>query len=182
MPHNNLVFSKYKEMVKYFVETGSYHGDGIQEALDSGFEKIISTEIFEDAFKICQERFKEDDRVKLIFGDSIHLLYDAIKDVNEPIMFWLDAHFSGASTGKGENPYPLLQELNQISKHQIKEHTILIDDLRLWNKGIPPGEGFPLVDFENDEIIKKILEINSEYKISYENGHVENDILVAKII
>lgn len=69
---------------------------------------------------------------------------------------------------------PVLQELEQIKKHPIKNHTILIDDVRL----------FGTIEFDYvtlDQIIDKVLEINPNYNISFVPGYVQNDILVAQI-
>lgn len=166
-------FAKYPNPV--FVETGSYRGDGIQSALDSGFEIIHSIEITDKYFRYCAERFDHliGSRVFLYRGDSAEMLYRVIRDINSPITFWLDGHWSGDDTGFGFDKYPLLLELDQIHRHHIKNHTILIDDVRLfdtqWNIG-------------TIELIKhKILTINPQYKFSFENGFVVNDVLVAEV-
>ena len=74
----------------------------------------------------------------------------------------------------GKTNSPILQELDQIKKHHIKSHTILIDDVRLFGT-----HEFDYVTL--DQIIDKILEINPSYKISFVPGYVNNDILVAQI-
>jgi site-specific recombinase XerD len=66
-----------------------------------------------------------------------------------------------------------MQELDAIKNHHIRTHTIIIDDLRCWTIAT---HGFDAVT-----IMNKILTINSVYKFIYSNGHVENDILIAKI-
>jgi hypothetical protein len=37
------------------------------------------------------------------------------------------------------------------------------------------------IGFGKNKIIEKIVEINGDYKLIYENGYVNSDILVAKI-
>lgn len=68
-----------------------------------------------------------------------------------------------------------MQELQQINNHHIKTHTIIIDDMRCW-KDINPIHGFT-----TDDIIKKLYEINQNYKITYIDGCEQNDILICKI-
>jgi hypothetical protein len=55
-------------------------------------------------------------------------------------MFWLDAHYSSRDTAKGEVSVPLLDELQVIASHPIKDHVILIDDYRLFGWKNASGE------------------------------------------
>jgi hypothetical protein len=68
-----------------------------------------------------------------------------------------------------------MKELEIIKNHHIKEHTILIDDLREWSRD------FPAIGFNTEDIKAKILEINTNYIFSVADGHVAGDILVAEI-
>ncbi len=45
----------------------------------------------------------------------------------------MDAHYSGANTGKGELETPILSELEAILNSDVKGHVILIDDARCFN-------------------------------------------------
>ena len=111
------IFHKYKN--KYFVETGSYTGIGIQAAIDSGFENIISIELSEKYRDICIEKFKEFKNVKIVFGDSAFVLYKSIKDIDNSITFWLDGHHSCGDTALGEYWSSLMKELEQIGEHHV---------------------------------------------------------------
>jgi len=55
------VFAKYKN--PYFVETGSFVGDGIALALSLGYQKVYSIELSEKYFDYSEQRFKNDRRV-----------------------------------------------------------------------------------------------------------------------
>jgi hypothetical protein len=48
-------------------------------------------------------------------------------------LFWLDGHFCGGVSAHGDKGTPILEELNLILSHRVKEHVILIDDARLFN-------------------------------------------------
>lgn len=172
MTRNDL-FGKYVNPV--FVETGSYTGNGIQEALDANFSEIYSIELSEKYFNFCCKRFNKNKNIHIIRGDSSIVLYDLITGINENITFWLDGHCSEGDTAKGIYYTPLIQELEQIKKHHINTHTIIIDDMRLWK------EGDIKIGFGKNKIIETIMEINNNYQLFYENGYVNNDILVAKI-
>ena len=166
------VFAKYPN--KYFIESGSYRGDGICMALNTGFEVVYSIELSPFYYEHCLSRFGEHPQVGLFEGDSSIMLLEVLKNVDAPATFWLDGHYSGDNTACGSSYSPILAELDAIGQHQIKTHTILIDDIRLLG-----GLYFDFVSL--DTIIKKILEINPNYRISYEDGHIANDVLVAKV-
>ena len=82
------------------------------------------------------ERFKHNPNVNLYHGDSSIILYDVIKNINKRMLFWLDGHYSGHGTSQSNvtqlYEFPLIYEIQQIDKHHIKDHIILIDDLRCF--------------------------------------------------
>jgi hypothetical protein len=160
---------------QWFVETGTYAGDGVQAALDAGFPHVISMDVDEANYNRALERFKDDPRVELHLADSAIKLYDIIKNIKEPITFWLDAHWSGEGSPQGIVPIPLLYELSQIKKHPIPTHTILIDDMRCW-RGITH-----IRDFEEEHLLVMINSINGWYKIEYADGTESNDVLIAHV-
>jgi len=48
-------------------------------------------------------------------------------------LFWLDAHWSGGSTAKGELETPIMQEIECILAHPLSaRHVLLIDDARCF--------------------------------------------------
>lgn len=168
---------------RIFVETGSYQGNTIQLALDCGFEEVRSVELNESNYNRCVERFKNYTNVKLYFGESEVLFSEMIKDITEPITFWLDSHYSGCGdtyvTSKGRSFSSIVSELQTIKNHPIKNHTILIDDIR--DAGT---QNFDYVSLQ--ELIRLIKEINPKYDVSYATGSINhaifvNDILVARI-
>ena len=88
MKHN---FKPYMNPV--FIETGSYVGDGIKAALDAGFKQVISIELSVFYYEACKERFKDDPRVFLYFGDSLIILPEILNGISKRCTFWLDGHF-----------------------------------------------------------------------------------------
>jgi hypothetical protein len=168
------VLSKYKN--NYFFETGTYLGDSVELALKLGFDKVISIEIDADLQKTNFLKFEEEikqNRVSLIVGDTLLVMEELVENLDKKTTFWLDAHVDLGISGLKR--CPLYDEIRMISKSQIKDHTILIDDLRCFGGGLW-GEGIHL-----DEIKRLILEINEDYKFSLEDGHIPNDILVAYV-
>lgn len=168
MPYTN--FRNYPN--KFFVETGSYNGMGIRAALECGFETILSLEISSKYYMKCLKEFEKYPNVYIYYADSGTELYKIIKHIEYPITFWLDGHWSGEDTGIGIDKYPLLLELVQIKQHPIKTHTLIIDDVRLFNTEWKLGI---------DTIKKYILDINPDYKFHFEDGYQQNDVLVAQV-
>ena len=173
MPSKTENFKKH--MNEVFIETGSYLGDGISQALNAGFKKVISIELSDKYYQYCSDLFKQHLNVQIIKGDSYKMLPEIIKDIDVPITFWLDGHHSCGDTGLGDYWVPLIQELDVIKNHPIKTHTIMIDDMRCW---LEPNE---VHGFCTSDIINKLKEINSDYKLTYQDGSQENDILIAHI-
>lgn len=158
-----------------FFETGSYAGDGIQAAIDSGFKTIFSMEVNPLNVEECQVRFDGNLDVYIIKGDSCINLLDNIKGINSKITFWLDAHYSGEGSGKGIVKYPLLYELNQIRQHSRHDHTIIIDDIRRWR-------GFNRErDYDVSNVIDTIMAINPRYTIDFCDGTEKDDVLIAHL-
>jgi hypothetical protein len=173
-------FEKY--LNKYFVESGTNVGEGIDSALKAGFEKILSYEIYEPLYKEAKLKYANNSSVSLYNKSSLKM-WDEVQFINEPITFWLDGHWSGDGTGYDTDMlYPLLKELEIIRDHPIKTHTILIDDRRLMRKYIEPGEkDHDIIGISEAEIIEALYDINPSYEISYDWGYIEDDIIVAKI-
>ena len=157
-----------------FVETGTRTGDGVQTALNSGYSKIISIEIYEAHYQSSKNRFKHLPNVKIVKGDSGIILGEVISDINEPMTFWLDAHLKQAEDSEiGVKDYPIIEELSHIKNHPIKNHVILIDDIRCWNS---IDESLML-----DSVIEYIKTINPNYSIERLDGETPSDILLAII-
>ena len=117
--------------VKILIETGTFLGDTISACRES-FEKIISIEVDEKLSKKAKKKFSKFDNISILHGNSDILLPHVISNINSPCLFWLDAHYSGGITNKGESDTPILAEIKQILNHSIDSHIILIDDARCF--------------------------------------------------
>ena len=182
MPVTSEIFKAYKKDIKIFVETGSYVGDGIQAAVDAGFNSIYSIEFYDNRVGRCRARFKNVAYVKVIQGNSGEVLGELLSKINEPILFWLDAHYD-AYIPEPDNLTPLtetqpvLQELEAIKNHHIKTHTILVDDRRIFI-----GDSEVWHNTVESQIVDKLKEINSAYDISFiDSACFPKDIILAKI-
>jgi hypothetical protein len=167
------LFHKYSNGSEAFVETGTYKGEGIEEALKYNFKQLYSIELFQPLYDFCIEKFKNNSNIKIFFGDSSEILEDITKDIDYKITFWLDGHFSGDHTAKGKKVSPIIEELNQIHNHKRNDHVIMIDDLRYVRQGY--------YEMTIPQIINKLKQINQNYEIVFEHGVENDDILIAYI-
>jgi hypothetical protein len=119
-----------KYSVETFVETGTFRGEMVY-AQRKYFKKIISIELSTQLFDIARKRFKNYSNVEIINGDSAVSLGEIVIKLKTPAIFWLDGHYSGFETAKGDLETPIKKELESILKSDI-DHIILIDDARLF--------------------------------------------------
>lgn len=125
--------------IKTFVETGTLYGDGVDFALESGFERIISIEINKELVDCAREKYRNEPRVTILHGNSPDVLSELLPTIKEPILFWLDAHFPGCDANlasyKDEldaaKRVPLELELKCISSRNTKD-VIICDDLWIY--------------------------------------------------
>jgi len=158
------LLQNYKSDV--FFETGTYNGGGIQVALNVGFTRIYSCELDHYLFNVCWQKFEEVRNVSIFCGESSKIIREICKDINTKITFWLDAHQIGGGRSA------LLEELDAIAYHHIKDHNILIDDRNYFHTwGI-----------RENVVLDKLKIINPNYKITYEdNCRGKEAIMIATI-
>ena|SRR5687768_8843024 len=166
-PHNYKIsiISKYKKASGYklFIETGTYLGDMVYAQLNN-FSKIYSIELGEDLYRNAVQKFQQFPHVKILPGNSGKVLAELMKNIHEPAIFWLDGHYSGGITAKGEKECPIYEELDCIFNAGRFDHILLIDDARCFVGTVD----YPTVK----ELTGYILERNPAATID-----VENDIM-----
>ncbi len=146
-----------------FFETGTYLGD-MTQAVKGDFKHIYTVELSEQLYQQVQLRFQNDHHVTLIHGDSGKVIRENLKQIQEPCLFWLDAHYSGGITATGNKHAPIIEEINTILGHSIKNHVILIDDARMF----AGKNGYP----ELSELKEKVAMLRPEL-----NFAVKKDII-----
>ena len=144
-----------------FVETGSWMGQGIDAAIEIGFDKIYSIELSEKYWKICAEKFISHKNVVCLWGDSSIVLPNLIKRIDKKILFYLDAHYDGgdtATSGKGTGfgkGCVLEHEFQAIKNHHINDHVILVDDFRNIVNGV--------MGVSYSKLCNMVRDINKDY-------------------
>jgi hypothetical protein len=146
---------------RVLIETGTFKGDMIHAML-ADFDRLYSIELSHSLYLAAKERFKDCRTVFLFEGDSEKVLPQILNEINEPAVFWLDAHTSGGETARGRLDTPIEKELVDILNHPVKSHVILIDDAREF--GI--GKHYPM--------IKRLQKLTATM---YKQFEVNNDII-----
>lgn len=156
-----------------FIETGTYLGQTVDMILSfDKYKKIYTIELNGKLYSDAIIKYAEEKRVECLQGDSAERLTKIVKKLNKPATFWLDAHASGPLAGGKSGGSPVLDELDIIASSKIKDHTIIIDDCRLFG-----SEEWSYV--KKEDAVQKIMSINPDYKIHYLDGQIRNDVLWA---
>lgn len=58
-------------------------------------------------------------------------MYTLVKDLPEKTLFWLDGHYAGGITARGDKDCPVVEEVKAILSSET-EHVIIIDDARYF--------------------------------------------------
>jgi hypothetical protein len=115
--------------ISTLIETGTLYGDTIWRVRDD-FKRIVSIEIDPTLSANARRRFKEDKHIEFVVGDSGVMLQKVLESTSQRCLFWLDGHYSGENTGRGELDSPIVNEVKHIWAHSIPDHVILVDDAR----------------------------------------------------
>lgn len=111
-----------------FFETGTCWGNACEVARRS-FQQIYSIELSPEYHEFAASRFHGLENVHLYLGDSGQCIREILNSIpNVPTLFWLDAHWSGGDTAKGQTDPPTELEIDVI--HDLRpDSVILIDDM-----------------------------------------------------
>lgn len=171
LSNNGSDLLKFKKKISIFIETGTADGDGIQSALNAGFDEIYSIELSNSLYDNAKSRFSSNPNVHLINGSSEIELPKLLSTINKPFLLWLDAHASGGQyIGELMHNY-LPKELSAIKEFSdlFKSSVIMIDDMNYY--------------YSDKEFVSTIeglvKEIKPEGNISYYKSDItEHDTLI----
>ena len=148
--------------VRVLVETGTCLGEMARKC-SKHLKQIWTIELSETLAVEAARRLARRRNVRVLCGENSGLLPQILAGIREPVVFWLDAHYSGGVTAKGATECPLERELQIIAEHACQDHIILIDDVRLMGSGDYPSL---------DRVCELARRINPTYRID-----VRDDIL-----
>lgn len=174
------LFKRFKGNHKVFIETGLLNSCGVHSALQAGFDQIFSIEM--DKLIVDREgpQFASRPQVHIINDRSEKALGPLLQQFSEPVLLWLDAHtFWGGMGGgilmPGTNLHPLYEELEAVTQHPVKTHTILIDDVRCFSQ----------MGYNYDAVVAKLKTINPAYiiqRVNSEGNTYKDDVIAAVVL
>ena len=139
-----------RHSLRTLVETGTYRGDMV-EAMRREFDRVISIELSAPLAAAARERFRNAANVTIEQGDSGTVLPRILASLEGPALFWLDGHWSGGETARGERDTPVLAELEHLFADPRPGHVVLVDDARLFD-GIA---GYPTIENLKDLVRRR---------------------------
>lgn len=179
----NTEFNKHNLKPDIFLESGTFEGD-ISLLFSEKFNYVHSIEIHEQRCELLRERFKDRNNIALHEGDAEQLLPAILETIDEPVAFWLDAHYSGPDTGGDPNYIPIVEELQAIVDWGLP-CVILIDDVNKFgsthNQPDYPQTGYRAHTFDWTHISES--QLNNKFRDYFDSwyaGDLKRRVLIKK--
>jgi hypothetical protein len=153
-----------RKLRSVFVETGTFYGDMLA-ALSGDFERLYSIELHKGLARRAMRRFAGDPKVSIMQGDSSDLLKPLLCSLARPAVLWLDGHYSGILTARGETDTPIMREIDAVLRAGTPQDAVLIDDARLF--GTDPA--YPTVA----EVEQRVLEVRPNWTVRVDDDIVQ---------
>jgi hypothetical protein len=141
------VFKNYCIANSDWVETGTFLGSSTQY-FSKRSPHVYSIEPEIKLYEAACNRFKG--RNVTLFNDiSENVLPILLPTLSGNLNFWLDGHYSGGGTFKGNKDCPIKDELNAIAVNfdNFKKLSILIDDVRCFLSSSSEYSHYPSIDY-----------------------------------
>ena len=131
------LFSRYKKYSDILIETGTYTGDGVECAFNSGYTTVYSCDINPEYVSNAKEKFKNKNFIVELIPSEI-ALKKFLTEIDQRCVIFLDGHampYDINDPNKGFGPdtleenaltSPLIEELKIIKEHHIKENELRI--------------------------------------------------------
>lgn len=132
---DKIVEQEVKELVERFdlkcaIETGTKHGITTLW-LGANVKEVHTVELIEDVYRGAAKRCQHLKNIELYHDSSKHMLGELLPKVAEKqedcVLFYLDAHYAGNSTG-------LLDEISLIGEYLFDRGVLVIDDFAVPNR------------------------------------------------
>jgi len=122
---------------RLLIEAGTYLGNTAMRC--SGFfERVVTIELDDELHRRARRYLAGRRNVQCLHGDALRLLPSILEsaDVQAALIF-LDGHYSGGDTARGDFTEPACEEIAMLAGHRHKISGLVIDDFRCF--GRDPG-------------------------------------------
>jgi hypothetical protein len=169
----SLIRDSFKRMV--FIETGTYSGLTTQVAAEL-FHHVYTVELSDTMYTNLVVKFRNNPRIHVFHDDSPHFIRSIVPALKrEAVIFWLDAHYCGVGTARGESDTPVMYELHAIKETVMRDALILIDDIRCFGSSTEEKRFDSLAQYPTwHELCDALYAINPAYRC-----YLIGDILLA---
>jgi hypothetical protein len=152
-----------------WVETGTYLGD-TAAFLARHARAVVTIEPEPELFRRAAQRFAGQPKVRVVNGTSEAVLPGLLPELQGPVCFWLDGHYSAGITFRGAQDTPIQQELATIEGHlsRLGSVVVLVDDIRMFTD-VARDPAYPPLGVLVEWAARNGLD-----------WHIEHDIFVAR--
>ncbi len=160
-PELTLFFARLQKgfHINTAVETGTFFG-GTTAAFSYLFDEIHTIEIQESTFLESKQRLKEFPNVHCYLGSSEQVLSQLLPSLDDKrVLFYLDAHW--------QSYWPLLQEIEEISKTHRDNCIIVIDDFKVPGRADIPYDAYGVHECSLEYIQSQLNKAFSSYLVYY---------------
>lgn len=130
------VVRSYAGAYEVFVETGLHNGGGMVDSVPDLFRRRYAIDV--RVANVLGVQFRD---VRALLGDSARVLPELLALLDQPALFWLDAHtneLDGSDQPPGAICVPTVEELAAIAAWPYgADSTVLVDDVRLFHDRRP---------------------------------------------
>ncbi|MEY9607050.1 hypothetical protein ABIF74_011803 [Bradyrhizobium japonicum] len=164
--------------IRSAIESGSFYGLGALQ-LASLFSRVWSIERSQALHGHCQAHYSDIKNLTFLLGDSPDEIVRISNMLEEPIFFFLDAHWfpsTALSDLVRSSDCPLLSELEAIHQSAAlhRGSVIVIDDADMFIGSLDPSQ-FRVSDFPSIAVILSVL----KEKMGAEYVDVFDDVIIA---
>lgn len=153
------MYLKESYNIQIAIETGSFKGN-TAGFLGTLFPLVHTIEISPDFYVDSSTYLKKLYNVHCHFGSSPTILHQILPSLKgEPIVFYLDAHWG--------NYWPLLDELEEISKTHRDNCIIVIDDFKVPGRSDIPYDKHYSIEYSYETIQGHLNRVFSDYTVHY---------------
>lgn len=152
-------YLKRKYHIDTVIETGTFKGD-TTALFGRLFDRVYTIEISEPMYLTAKETLKPYENIQCYLGSSEKILKEILPSMQgSTILFYLDAHW--------EDHWPLLEELEEISKTHRDHCIIVIDDIKVPGKKNIPYDKYGEHECSYEYIKTQLDKVFSDYSFHY---------------